>query len=543
MTEWLEERFQEVTPRQFYRCIFPEGELDVKGAMTKGKYTGIVCRMGKDKVYRYTLTDDLDAIDKAVDSDDFCICRPLSYAGKSAKSEFARGLYAFAVDVDKLHVGPVRPVGLSSLWKQVEVAKRIPKPTFIVCSGSGLHLYYVLERPIPLYSKDVVRELQDYKRQLTQIIWHDAIVNIKDVHEIQQEGIYQGFRMPGTITKNGGRVKAFRTGDKVTFEYLESFAWADYRKAREAAKKCGKTNLADAALKWPDWYERRIVRGEKRGTWAVSRRVYDWWKEKMLSGATVGHRYYCCMMLAIYAQKCGRYDAKHNPNPVTEEELERDMYAMLEPMEKLTDSEDNHFGLDDIQHAMEAYQDRLITYPRVSISYKTGIPIPANKRNGQKQADHLEEARAVRDIRSKRRGERWDAHSGRKSQLEAVQMWRAAHPDGRKADCIRETGLSKPTVYKHWEPNAPAVGEAEQAQPDRETVEPEKAQRMEQLVLEIKEIQAQQARKAHQMAEAAKIMQLIEAIEQMPDGAEKREMCIRFLELYNTRWKAMFEGA
>ena len=115
-TEWLAGRFPEVTPREFYRYIFPAGELDERGAMTKGKYTGVVCRMGKDRVYRYTLTDDLDAIDDAVNSEDFCICRPLSYAGKSATAEHARMLYAIAVDVDKLHVGPTRPVGLSNLW-------------------------------------------------------------------------------------------------------------------------------------------------------------------------------------------------------------------------------------------------------------------------------------------------------------------------------------------------------------------------------------------------------------------------------------------
>ena len=32
-----------------------------------------------------------------------------------------------------------------------------------------------------------------------------------------------------------------------------------------------------------------------------------------------------------------------------------------------------------------------------------------------------------------------------------VAEWRSQHPEGRKADCIRETGLSKPTVYKWWE--------------------------------------------------------------------------------------------
>ena len=32
---------------------------------------------------------------------------------------------------------------------------------------------------------------------------------------------------------------------------------------------------------------------------------------------------------------------------------------------------------------------------------------------------------------------------------------KAGYPDGKKADCIRDTGLSKPTVYKWW-----SVGEA-----------------------------------------------------------------------------------
>lgn len=539
-TEWLAGRFPEVTPREFYRYIFPAGELDERGAMTKGKYTGVVCRMGKDRVYRYTLTDDLDAIDDAVNSEDFCICRPLSYAGKSATAEHARMLYAIAVDVDKLHVGPTRPVGLSNLWERhIELVKRIPKPTFIVSSGSGVHLYYVLDNPMPLY-RDVARELQEYKRELTRLIWHDTIVNIKSVHDIQQEGIYQGFRMPGTVTKKGGRVRAFQTGERVSFDYLNSFAGDDYEKAREAAKNHKKTRLAAAAVKWPDWYERRVLRGEKRGAWAVNRAVYDWWKGKIIKGAAVGHRYYCCMMLAIYAQKCGRYDEKHNPNPVTQEELERDIYELLEPLEKLTDSEDNHFGLDDIQDALEAYQDKWITYPRTSIEYRTGISIPANKRNGQKQADHLEEARAVRDIRAKRRGERWDAHNGRKSEFETVQLWRGMHPDGRKSDCIRETGLSKPTVYKHWDPPAAEDGEAQL--PLDLALGTAEERSIEDLTAEIRDLTASVCENATKYMQLEKMLQLVEAIGRMPDGSEKDELWADFLAMYDERWRGMFDG-
>jgi TolA-binding protein len=35
--------------------------------------------------------------------------------------------------------------------------------------------------------------------------------------------------------------------------------------------------------------------------------------------------------------------------------------------------------------------------------------------------------------------------------LASLQNYLQRYPEGRKADCIRETGLSKPTVYKYWD--------------------------------------------------------------------------------------------
>lgn len=457
LTEWLYDHFQDVEPREFYRIIFPSGELEKRGEYVKGKYNGIVVAVtgrkkwnGKAEIKRYTMTDDLDAVDVACDSDDFCLCSPISYVGKSRTADHARVMYAIAVDVDRLQMyDDGRPLGLINLWERhIERLKRLPKPTFIVSSGSGLHLYYVLDRPIPLFRETVV-DLQEYKRELTRLIWHDTIVNIKSVHDIQQEGIFQGFRMPGTITKAGARAVAFRTGDRVSIDYLNSFVSDIYKVTHFAYKS--DLRLADAAEKYPEWYDRRVVRKEKRGAWAVNRAVYDWWLGQIRKGATVGHRYYCMMTLAIYARKCSQYDEKRNPDPVTREELERDCFSLVDQFDEMTDNESNHFDNDDVIDALEAYDDRWITFPRSSVEYRSGITIPANKRNGQKQADHLEEARAIRDIRSRRRGEAWDAHNGRKSKRDRVQAWRLDHPGGTKADCVRETGISKPTVLKHWE--------------------------------------------------------------------------------------------
>ena len=82
--------------------------------------------------------------------------------------------------------------------------------------------------------------------------------------------------------------------------------------------------------------------------------------------------------------------------------------------------------------------------------------MPANKRNGRKQEVHLKIARATLEIMNEENGNILQGRpkgSGEKSKI--VEEWQRQHPDGKKADCIRETGLDKKTVYKWW-----SVGEA-----------------------------------------------------------------------------------
>lgn len=465
MTEWLERWFDEVEPREFYRGIFPSGSFQRRGeyrgpGTDAWGYNGILVSVtnrkkadGSPFIKRYTVTDDLEVIDQVGRTDDFCLMSPISYVGLERTAANARYFYAFAVDLDRLRIKDGRPLGLINLWERhVELLGRIPKPTYIVSSGTGLHLYYVLTEPVALY-REAARLLQDIKRDLTTIIWDDTIVDITSVQDIQQEGIYQGFRVPGTITKRGDRARAFLTGDKVKLEDLAEFtSFFRTDRARNEKKivniKKKPLTLAKAKELYPEWYERRIEREEPRAVWHTSRRVYEWWKVQIRRGAVVGHRYYCIMMLAIYARKCSMYDPKHNPDPVTREELERDAFGFLDFMEDKTDSEDNHFTEGDILDALEAYDDKWITYPRRSIEYKSGIRINANRRNGRKQEEHIKRITTLRDMDYPDGS--WRDGNGRKPKREIVQEWRLLHPDGRKADCIRETGLSKPTVYKWW---------------------------------------------------------------------------------------------
>lgn len=434
----LRKRFEPVEPMTFYREIFPEGELDEFEAMTKGKYTGIALEIEKKKndkgnplVKRYTVTDELDEIDGLMSSKNFCVLAPISYIGKNRKSENARIMYALCVELDNL----IAEDGLERLINQwSERVDWIPRPTYTVASGTGLHLYYLFEKGIPLFP-NVVKELMKYKRELTEKIWNRHVTT--DTGEkIQQESIFQAFRMVGTLTKQGDRTEAFRTGEPVSIEYMNHFV-RDENRITQIYKS--NLTLAEAKKRYPDWYEKRVVRKEPKGHWVCKRDLYDWWKRKIEAEAVVGHRYYCMMILAIYAVKC----------EIPQKELERDCFELMSLFDSKTDKDTNHFTEKDVISALQSFEDKgVVTYPVNSISYRSGIVIPKNKRNWRKQPIHLQFARSIRDIKANL-GESVSG-GGRPSEREQVYKWREQHPEGTKSQCKVETGLSYPTIRKWW---------------------------------------------------------------------------------------------
>jgi len=143
------------------------------------------------------------------------------------------------------------------------------------------------------------------------------------------------------------------------------------------------------------------------------------------------------MVLAIYAKKAG----------IDREELERVAFELVKPFDRLTQEQTNRFTREDVLAALEMYNDNYITFPIDSIVNLTDIPIEKNKRNHRRQELHLKIARANKAI-LKEAGEM--KPEGRPTKEAEVKRWRQQHPDGTKAECIKETGISKPTVYKYW---------------------------------------------------------------------------------------------
>ena len=431
----------EVDAEQVYSDIFHldqwENYIQKAGQLNTRQGNPLVYMKNRNRSkgeYRILLKDTFFNTLAEAQEADFAIVNGLTYWGRKNLQAAADRMFAMIFDLDG-----VTETTLINFLSGAIRAEAYPVPNYIILSGHGLHLYYLFEEPLQLYP-NVKVFLKELKYALTLRMWN-KYTSTEEKPQVQ--GINQGFRPVGGKTKIPGvRVRAFMLNShpftlRQLYGYVAdtmTLSIDDQLIARES-----KMTLEEAAKKYPLWYKRRIIDGDtSKGHWTCKRDLYDWWKRQIMAGAVYHHRYFCIMMLSIYAVKSG----------IDYEELERDAHDLMPFMNDLYPTEP--FTEIDIQSALECYDERYYTFPRDDISRLSGIEIQANKRNGQRQADHLEEARAIRDIRSRRRGEAWDAHNGRKSKQNIIEAWQRDNPTGRKADCIRATGCDRKTVSKYW---------------------------------------------------------------------------------------------
>ena len=297
----------------------------------------------------------------------------------------------------------------------------------------------------------------------------------------QFQGIFQGFRMVGTATKMGPayRSSAWKFGPKITLRYLNGFA--------DAENRCDFDDIKHVSIEktkeiYPDWFYRHFVEGRAFGDYSFTRNIeeleeklknkklstaerkaikkeikknetelkrrrawYESWKGKLKKGAYDGNRHYCIGVLFHYAMKA----------EIDIEDALDDALALVPYLNSLTKKKGNEFTADDVYCAMVYYERKFIKMGRNGIKRLTTIDIGETKRKGQTQAEHLEEARAVRDIKVKRKGkENWYEGGGKPvgggSWQEAVKKWRQDNPEGTIYRCAQELAISWNTAKKWW---------------------------------------------------------------------------------------------
>lgn len=462
-----------VSARDFYKDIFQddlqEKRKSIHEKYEKGKYSGIFIEIEKitDKAGKPLLHKEgkrkgeqviksrnhlffkgnKELLDKIDRTDNFIITNGISYVGKRRLQKNVAKLYAMAIEIDDIK-------GLDGVRQLIHTWHRpvtemngksfypmTPKPTYIACSGRGLHLYFVFEEPIVLYP-NIFEELSRVRKRWVELFWNERVTRKSDKNSIQYETLTQGFRAVGSKTRlDDTYVLAFKTGEKHTLESFNEIL-SDDDKIRLGYKS--KMSLKEAQKLYPDWYQRRIVEGQKKSSedfvFHRHRGIYDNWKQKIISGAVVGKRYYCLENLCSLAVQCC----------ISPEELEADCKMIMEHFETLTDDDKNHFTTSDVISALATYyrnDTNAFTRKIEYISERTGIPLQRAKRNGNTRAEHVEIMNFTRQLKGRRDSKYL---GGRPDKKAIVQEWRKKKPWGKKTDCQRDTGLSRPTISKYW---------------------------------------------------------------------------------------------
>lgn len=428
-------KFKSSSAADFYRDMFPAGTFEDRVGHKfeyekTNKGNGFIVYTEDEKKHTRIVFDDLAELYE-LQNNECAFMSPISYFGRNRTAKNARYLYALAFDLDE--VGRKQ---IDAFFGYHVYQKHYPRPTYVVNSGGGVHLYYVFKKPIPMIPKNQ-KALKILKYELTTKMWNE---DTSGLEERQYQGLNQGFRLVGSRTKHGETVTAWKTGERVTVEELAGYI------PKENARDVGilyrmwnsTTPLEEARKKWPEWYEQRIVMGRKKSSWTNNRKLYDWWL-KQAPKASYHHRYWYIFALTVYAAKCD----------VLYEELEQDAFNLVETFNNI--NPEDPFTEDDVYAALKAYDENHKSFTRKEIAHVTAIDIEPNKRNGRKQNIHLEIARGTQAVLNKVNGTSWRNEDGRPSKEIEVYKYLREHPFASKAEVIRETGLSKKTVYKYYE--------------------------------------------------------------------------------------------
>lgn len=385
-------------------------------------------------IRRIMFKDVFEIILSDAQSSDFAILNGCCYFGRANKLKNLSSMKALIFDLDGIDDSKLNDFLFGC------INGFYPTPNYIILSSNNVHLYYLFEDELSFNDekdKEIIKEL---KYKLTEKMWNRYTSILWD--KPQYHGITQGFRVVGMPTKSKEDVvRAFKMPViKYDLETLASFVDFDVSAFNKVKK--GRIRLEEAKALYPEWYKERIIKKRKRGTFVVNRDLYDWWIGKIKSGATIGHRYYCCMVLASYAKKCG----------ITYDELKNDMYDLLPYLNGLSVNEDNLFEEKDIKSALRSFNDDMITFPIDSIVKLTNIKIEKNKRNFRQQHIHLKIARATQEILDPQGS--WRYKPPTKQQLVKNFLEDNSNKKYNVSEVVKKLGITRPTFYKwrkEWE--------------------------------------------------------------------------------------------
>lgn len=338
-----------------------------------------------------------------------------TYFKEFVSKQTAKDIYAFIIDMDNVYSG-ILLRAFQNDWATA-TGTPLPLPTYIVNSGIGLHLYFVLDEPLPHFKRNA-ENIDKLYRELAE-----QQTTKRNYLRRQVQWFGQDFRMAGGCGKDMWLNKVYRVGKK----------WG----ADELAAACGLDIhfFRHGEVSKPDGKKKESKPYQKRQGWHTNRAFYDSALRQCHEKSVEGWRYTSMCALAVIAWKCN----------VPRDEVEQDLYGLLPDFNK---NAQRKVKDREVISALKMYGEKAMLTQRSRLEDWQGWKYSPIKRNGRKQAVHLRIARSTLAIMNEDEGH---ALQGRPTAERTVREWRKTHPAGTKLDCVRETGLSKPTVYRWWD--------------------------------------------------------------------------------------------
>ena len=399
----LDANGERVSARTMYEDIFPSLDMVMP-----------VVHIDEDEEKHIVKMTIEEALERSIGRNDMLLGGSTFFNGFVSKAT-AKDIYAFIIDMDNVYAG-ILLLAFKNEWRRVH-GEFAPLPTYIVNSGTGLHLYFVLDKPLPHLRRQWLAIDRLY-RNLAKL----ETTGYNYLHKsVQWFG--QDFRIAGGCGKDGWENTVYRVGEKWDADRLAASVGVDFQFKYDA----------DANPPQPK-KKKKSGTFQKRKGYYLNQRVYETSVERCRNETHEGNRYLSMCALTVLAWKC----------KVSEEQLRHDLLSLLPDYNKAGVT--RLVKPKEIESAMKMYNELAIDTPRERTEDWLGWKFVGARRNGRKQAVHLKVARAVRDALH----EDWREGNGRPTKAQIVKEWRMEHPDGRKIDCERETGLSRPTVLKWW---------------------------------------------------------------------------------------------
>ncbi len=381
---------------------------------------------------------------------------------------------AFVLDIDK-----VRPLDLADFKKRFDDG-RIPRPTFIANSGSGVHFYYILDTMLRV---DTIKN--EANNKIAEKIYNKLYDIVQDSgwSDAQRHWVGQDYRVVNSKTKFGQTSAIFKIGDIYSVdELLESCSipletLVDVRDKELPSKAMVKyaTNIAnDLGIIPPNMLDRKEVhdfiaehkdaawklREQKRNERKKKERVLrtnqtgSWYKNTynyLLNKTQVGYRFSSLKALAIIAFK----------EQIPRERFMTDLDYLAEYWLYKKYPRDR-FNINNVP-AIKRLFDNASHYSNTSskkLEEWLGVEFRRvmTKRNGRTQKEHVKRMSQIRDIDHPDGS--WRGSGRKKGSTKDVTTSPAAitiknyllkNPTASKYAIIKNTGLTKPTVYKWYD--------------------------------------------------------------------------------------------